>query len=54
MKSSESGLTVGELTIAVTVAIIAGLIWTTVSDKKDSEANLSGSDYPCLTKEMNI
>ena len=40
MNSTQSGLTVGELTIAISVLILGGLIWTTVS-KKDSSQDLS-------------
>tara|TARA_B100000131_G_C18086743_1_gene600504 strand:+ start:1535 stop:1714 length:180 start_codon:yes stop_codon:yes gene_type:complete len=34
MKLNNHGLTVGELTIAVGVLIIIGLIWTTVNKKQ--------------------
>ena len=40
MNSTQSGLTVGELTIAISVLILGGLIWTTVN-KKDSSQDLS-------------
>ena len=33
MKSKEQGLTIGELTIAISALIITGLIWTTISNK---------------------
>ncbi len=37
MNSNEPGLTVGELTMALSALIIATLIWSTLLSKKDSE-----------------
>ncbi len=35
MKLNNHGLTVGELTIAISVLIILGLIWTTLGKKQE-------------------
>ena len=35
--ADENGLTVGELTIAIAVLIIASLIWTTITKKEDAQ-----------------
>ena len=54
MNSTQSGLTVGELTIAISVLIMGGLIWTTVN-KKDSSQDLSNSSASQLiSKNQSI
>ena len=54
MNSTQSGLTVGELTIAISVLILGGLIWTTVN-KKDSSQDLSNRPTSQLiSKNQNI
>ena len=54
MNSTQSGLTVGELTIAISVLILGGLIWTTVN-KKDSSQDLSNRPTSMLiSKNQSI
>ena len=50
MNSTQSGLTVGELTIAISVLILGGLILTTVN-KKDSSQDLSNRPASQLTSK---
>ncbi len=45
MNSKENGLTVGELTIAISVLILTGLIWTNIS-KKDNSNQISTNSNP--------
>ncbi len=37
LKAQDSGLTVGELTMAIGALIIIGLIWTTLAKRKESK-----------------
>ena len=39
MNLKDKGLTVGELTIAISALIIAALIWSNISQKDSSQAN---------------
>ncbi len=41
MKSTEKGLTVGELTTFIAILIIAGLAWSTFKSKDESKENSS-------------
>ena len=43
MKSSNKGLTVGELTIAIGAVLIASLIWSSLQDKEQSKTSLLNS-----------
>ncbi len=40
MYSKDQGLTVGELTIAIAILILAGLIWSNVSNNESFEESL--------------
>jgi hypothetical protein len=37
MNSTQNGLTVGELTIAISVLILGGLIWTAIKEQDNSQ-----------------
>ena len=37
MESKESGLTVGELTIAISILIFASIIWTSINKKEETK-----------------
>jgi len=37
MNSTQNGLTVGELTIAISVLILGGLIWTSIKEQDNSQ-----------------
>ena len=41
MKSKESGLTVGELTIAIGALIIVGILWTAITKKDSSKESFN-------------
>ena len=43
MKSTQNGLTVGELTIAFSVLIIGGLIWTAIKEQDNSQSASNSS-----------
>ncbi len=43
MESKESGLTVGELTIAIFALIVASIIWTSINKRDESNQSLIGS-----------
>ncbi len=41
MPSKDQGLTVGELTIAIAILIIAGLIWSNIRKNDEGDQSLS-------------
>ena len=42
MHSTDDGLTVGELTMTISALIIVGLVWSTFSQKKNSDQSFQG------------
>ena len=52
MNSKEKGLTVGELTLAIGALIVAGLIWTSIAQKEESQEISNRSTYHCVSKEI--
>ena len=53
MRSKEQGLTVGELTIAISALIITGLIWTTISNKEEAKDSSNTINHPSFLKTNN-
>ena len=53
MKSKDHGLTVGELTMAIGALILAGLIWSTLTTKKESEDISSDQTSYLLLAKIN-
>jgi len=49
MKSKEQGLTIGELTIAISALIITGLLWTTISNKEEAKDSSSSTNHPSFS-----
>jgi len=49
MNSTQNGLTVGELTIAISVLILGGLIWTAIKEQD----NPQGASNSSLSQTSN-